>query len=319
LWFFVINIAYLELFLYTNSIWYRFKIILIREVILVKECSSCKEAMSVCEKTKRFAFAHLYNSEKTMNVHIHDCCEIYYSISGGKQFLIDNHFYTVADGDIFFINQFESHHLVQVDQQCHERIIIAVHPDYLKALSSTNTNLNDCFYNKKEQEPNRLHLTLEEQKRFTYFIHKLASTQTFGADLLDQAAFLELMVFLNHVYGIDGRMEICCSPNHHRTHVDDILSFINNNILSDLSIESLASHFYLSSSYLCRIFKSTTGTTINKYILAKRITISKALLSQGYSVLEACEDSGFHDYSNYLKAFTKAVGISPKKYAQFNS
>ena len=27
----------------------------------------------------------------------------------------------------------------------------------------------------------------------------------------------------------------------------------------------------------------------------------------------------FNDYSNYLKAFTKAVGISPKKYAQFNS
>ena len=31
---------------------------------------------------------------------------------------------------------------------------------------------------------------------------------------------------------------------------------------------------------------------------------------------EAC---GFNDYSNYLRAFTKAVGISPKKYAQFHS
>ena len=39
----------------------------------------------------------------------------------------------------------------------------------------------------------------------------------------------------------------------------------------------------------------------------------------GYSVTEACEMCGFNDYSNYLKAFTKAVGISPKKYAQFNS
>ncbi len=58
---------------------------------------------------------------------------------------------------------------------------------------------------------------------------------------------------------------------------------------------------------------------INKYITTKRITISKSLLSQGYSVNEACEACGFNDYSNYLKAFTKAVGISPKKYAQFNS
>jgi AraC-like DNA-binding protein len=33
-------------------------------------------------------------------------------------------------------------------------------------------------------------------------------------------------------------------------------------------------------------------------------------------VTEAYEKSGFTDYSNFFKAFTKAVGISPKKYAQ---
>lgn len=59
--------------------------------------------------------------------------------------------------------------------------------------------------------------------------------------------------------------------------------------------------------------------TINKYITAKRITLSKSLLSEGCSVSETCEKCGFNDYSNFLKAFTKAVGISPKKYAQFNS
>lgn len=75
----------------------------------------------------------------------------------------------------------------------------------------------------------------------------------------------------------------------------------------------------MSTSYLCRIFKEATGTTINKYITAKRITLSKSLLDQGYSVSEACEVCGFNDYSNYLRAFTKAVGISPKKYAQFHS
>ena len=101
--------------------------------------------------------------------------------------------------------------------------------------------------------------------------------------------------------------------------VDEILSYINTHISENLTLEELSAHFFLSSSYLCRIFKATTGTTINKYITAKRITISKSLLSQGHSVNEACEACGFNDYSNYLKAFTKAVGISPKKYAQFNS
>ena len=55
----------------------------------MKECISCKESMRQCMDTHTFAFAHLYNDEKAMDMHIHDCYEIYYSISGGKQFLID--------------------------------------------------------------------------------------------------------------------------------------------------------------------------------------------------------------------------------------
>ena len=42
--------------------------------------------------------------EKAMDMHIHDCYEIYYSICGGKQFLIDNCFYTIAPGEFYCIS-----------------------------------------------------------------------------------------------------------------------------------------------------------------------------------------------------------------------
>lgn len=127
------------------------------------------------------------------------------------------------------------------------------------------------------------------------------------------------MVFLNNAYHNESQKKNVENQTQYHTQVDEILTFINQNIQSELTIDLLAAHFYLSSSYLCRIFKATTGTTINKYITAKRITISKALLSEGYSVNEACEQCGFRDYSNYLKAFRKAVGISPKKYTQLGA
>lgn len=287
----------------------------------MKGCISCKESMKQCMDTHTFAFAHLYNDEKAMDMHIHDCYEIYYSISGGKQFLIDNYFYDINDGDIFLINQFESHYLTQIDQQKHERIILSIDPDYLKQISTGQTNLNHCFQFRGTDMPHQLHLSAEEQTRFIYFIHKLRSNSGFGEDILDRATFLELMVFLNRAF--DKRCRASADdepkPSGYHAQVDEILSYINTHISENLTLEELSAHFFLSSSYLCRIFKATTGTTINKYITAKRITISKSLLSQGYSVNEACEACGFNDYSNYLKAFTKAVGISPKKYAQFNS
>lgn len=283
------------------------------------EFSSCKQAIQSCLDTKSFAIAHLYNDEKPMAMHIHDSYEIYFSVSGGKQFLIDNRFYDIRPGDIFFINQYESHYITQIDQQVHERILISIYPDFLRSLSTQDTDLDYCFQKRDIPSPHRVALAEEEQKRFIYFIHRLSSISGFGSDVTERAAFAEMMVFLNRIFYKHGKIDLVEEEPSYHSQMDDILTYINQNLSSLLTIEALSAHFYLSPSYLCRIFKSTTGMTINKYITAKRITLSKALLSEGYSVSETCEMSGFNDYSNFLKAFTKAVGISPKKYAQFNS
>ncbi len=285
----------------------------------MKEFTSCRLATQYCIDNKYFAVAHLYKDDKPMDMHIHDCYEIYYSISGGKQFLIDNRFYDIEPGDIFFINQYESHYLTQVDTGVHERIVISIFPDYLQSLSSPDTDLSHCFTYREDGVPHKLHFDAEMSKRFIYLIHKITDTNGFGSDLTERCAFTELMVFLNKTFYQNGHSVPAEITVTNHAQVDDILTYINRHISEELTLDALSAHFYLSSSYLCRIFKSTTGTTINKYITARRITIAKALLNEGFSVTEACEKCGFNDYSNFLKAFTKAVGISPKKYAQFNT
>ncbi len=284
----------------------------------MREFSSCKQAINFCISQKYFSIAHLYNDEKPMDMHIHDCYEIYYSISGGKQFLIDNSFYDIIPGDIFLINQYESHYLAQIDKEVHERIVLSIYPDYLSSLSSEKTDLNNCFKLRDSTAAHKLHLDPEAQKRFIYFIHKILDSGGFGSDLTEQAAFIELMVFLNKVFNKNSNHQQAENQATNHAQVDDILTYINRNIQHNLNIETLSSYFFISDSYLCRIFKATTGTTINKYVTAKRITIAKALLNEGMSVTETCEKCGFNDYSNFLKAFIKAVGISPKKYAQYN-
>ena len=102
----------------------------------MKEESSCGAAIKSCLENKYFSIAHLYKEEKTMSIHINECYEIYYSISGGKQFLIDNKFYDINPGDLFVINQFESHYISKIDKIVHERIVISIHPEFLKSLCS---------------------------------------------------------------------------------------------------------------------------------------------------------------------------------------
>ena len=42
--------------------------------------------------------------------------------------------------------------------------------------------------------------------------------------------------------------------------VDAILSYLNNNIQNPVSIGDLAKHFYISESYICRIFPPPKAT-----------------------------------------------------------
>ena len=283
----------------------------------MQELISCKAAIENCQRTRSFSIAHLYKEEKAMEMHIHDCYELYYSISGGKQFLIDNRFYSIAPGDLFIINQYESHKLTQIDSCVHERIVLSIHPDFVKRLSTQETDLDHCFSTRDGHFQHKLSLNKEQQKRFLYYISKITSAEGFAHDIIERAAFMELLVMINALSSANDT-QATHSVYKYNHQVEDILSYINQNLSQTITMEQLSGHFYLSSSYICRIFKAATGTTINKYITARRISIAKAHLNDGSSVAEAFERSGFADYSNFFKAFTKAVGISPKKYANLS-
>ena len=283
----------------------------------MKELNSCKEAMAKSIENKYFAVAHLYKDEKAMEMHIHDCYEVYFSISGGKQFLIDNQVYDIAPGDLFLINQYDSHYLSQIDKELHERIVIMIDPEYMRSISSEETNLDACFRNRSEHFSHKISLTQEQQGRFLYFINKLVTSNGYGHDLLERATFTELFVMINKIVADRENNTEPEKSSTYNEQVDSILSYLNNNLQYPVSIGDLSRHFYISESYICRIFKAATGTTINKYMTARRISIAKSLLAEGIGVSEVCERCGFSDYSNFLKAFTKSVGISPKKYSQY--
>ena len=62
------------------------------------------------------------------------------------------------------------------------------------------------------------------------------------------------------------------------------------------------------------MFNRYCGTTVTKYIISKRITEAKKLLSNGKSVTETAFASGFNDYANFIRTFKKTVGVPPGKY-----
>ena len=292
----------------------------------MKIFNNCAEATEACLSNNYFSIAHLYKDEPSKGIHMHDCYELYYSISGAKQFFIDNQFYPIEPGNAFFINQFESHCLTQIDNDSHERILILISPPYLKSISTETTDLDACF---REHPPGRSHriaLDPEEQKRFLFYIDNLKEISNFGSDVMERSTFALLMVYMTKRYLKFVRHRStpqsplpASDAASHDVKVAGILSYINQNLNRPISLEQIADQFHLSPSYICRIFKDATGDTVNKYINTQRILQAKILLTKGHSVTETAERCGFENYSTFFRAFTKVTNISPKNYIQFST
>jgi len=279
--------------------------------------NSCKAAIKDCIEKKYFSVAYLFDEEKTLDLHIHDCYEIFYSISGAKKFLIGEKYYDINPGDVFVINQFENHH-VSVDETKNERIVISVFPDFLESISTGQTDLAVCFCKRDGEYSNKIALPKDSQQRFVRLCHKITGTSGYGADIIERAAFTEIMVMLNDTFQNLHSDEKDNFQFAYNRMVNDVIQYINAHIGEKLTVSGIAGEFFVSESYLCRIFKLETGTTMNKYLNSRRISIAKALLKNGASATEACAESGFNDYANFVKTFKKSVGIPPKQYARMD-
>jgi two-component system, response regulator YesN len=97
-----------------------------------------------------------------------------------------------------------------------------------------------------------------------------------------------------------------------------ILKYVKENYFNeDLSIKSIADYTFLTSTYLCLIFKNGTGKTINQFITEVRMEKAKELLKdRKIKLYEVASKVGYPDANYFAKAFKKMVGLNPSEYRE---
>lgn len=88
----------------------------------------------------------------------------------------------------------------------------------------------------------------------------------------------------------------------------------NNYRDSLLSLDSIANQLYVNKSYLARVYRESYNLTVYQTIIDRRLLRATELLHQGTPVKQAYLDSGFKDYSAFLKAFKKKYSVLPTEY-----
>ena len=98
--------------------------------------------------------------------------------------------------------------------------------------------------------------------------------------------------------------------------INTILLFIDENLDSELSLETIANIGFYSPFHFHRIFKAITNETLNSYITRKRIekTASILLHQKTVSITALSLQYGFNSNSSFTRTFKKFYGISPSEF-----
>jgi AraC-like DNA-binding protein len=102
---------------------------------------------------------------------------------------------------------------------------------------------------------------------------------------------------------------------YHDYHLyDQLTAYIEEHMDEDLSLDTLAKHFFVSKYHIAHIFKDNIGISIHQYITKKRLSLCKDAISGKMNITDAYQKFGFGDYSSFYRAFKKEFGISPKDF-----
>lgn len=258
---------------------------------------------------------HLTDSKiKDYSYHYHDFDKILILISGDVTYHIEGKTFKLEPYDIVLVNAFEVHKPVINSNSPYERVIIYISPDFIDSYKKDNVDLSRCFVNAKENNTNVLRINSLKKSKLYSVVNELDESfkdNLFGNELYKKALFIEFMIHLNRL-SINKEINYI-ETNYSNKKILSVIKYINDNLSKDMSIDSLAAHFFISKYYLMHSFKDETGFTINNYITTKRLLYAKSLIESGISITNACYQCGFKNYSTFSRAYKKVFNTSARK------
>ncbi|MGG1311536.1 response regulator [Cohnella laeviribosi] len=105
------------------------------------------------------------------------------------------------------------------------------------------------------------------------------------------------------------------SPYSSDSLIDNIKTYIQKNYGKDLTLDRVASLFYLNPSYLSYLFKEKTGENFTDYTNRLRIEHAKRLLAEtDEKVYKIAKTLGFDNDKYFFRLFKKLTGFTPEQY-----
>ena len=241
------------------------------------------------------------HSFKKKSIHWHTYYEMELVIKGSGKHIINGNQHEFRAGDIFLIRPSDFHEFELDDEGT--TCLIEIPASYL---STDVVNLllasnDDLIYHYEKEQFNIM-------LNFFYSIKEHCDKKGKLDSLLTNHMLNSLiLLFVGNIN--DNFFEMTPNANNR---LREIIFYIQKNFRQDITLESIASTFYISKGYLCSFFKSATGISISTYIRKFRLSYAARLVATtNLKSIEISESCGFNSVVTFLRSFKEEYNMSP--------
>jgi AraC-like DNA-binding protein len=221
--------------------------------------------------------------------HIHTFNEILYLVHGNINYTVESETLHLTEGDIVVIPAGKYHFASGDLDNNYERYVLKfpnrLVPDYIAGKFSDN----NFFYT--------------GSKKFNISFNLLDSyVESYSNEecyVLSISELTKLIVML------------CHTPSQQAVNdngfIREVIQFIDDNIYSPITMQSLIDHFNYSKSHICTEFNKHLKIPVMQYVRSKKIIAAHQLILGGMKKSEVAEKLGFENYSTFYRCYKKLI------------
>lgn len=235
--------------------------------------------------------------------HTHDQYELYYLLSGERDFFIRNRTYRVNEGSFVFVEKEELHRTIDTGVPNHERVVINFSESLLAGFTLSGRN-------------GVITLPPQEQYKGDTLVREMiaeAKGNAPGSEVMLEVLLKQLLLILFRTQAEQTEPELQPSFSHRM--MSEVAAYVGAHYEESLLLKDVAERFFISPYYLSRKFKQCTGFGFAEYVHHVRIREAQRLLREtDLKIIEVAEQSGIGPVANFHKLFKKMNDCSPLQY-----
>ena len=252
----------------------------------------------------------------------HDYCELTVHDENFCDVFVENRKYISSVGSIYTFRPGELHYGIWTypganrgksddTEHYHSRFIMEFPADCFDSISPDRSLLR-CFFDRNAGEKNMTLFPEEDRSAMLnrlYGITNAIAAKDPTVEVKILIAVLDILEKLNLYY---RRMDDASGQLSPKMHA--ITLYIKQNAALSPSLSDLSEQFNISVSTIERMFRRELGLRPAKYLKLIRLQHARRLLDNGSSLTQACFESGFGDYSHFIKDFRLQYNVTPGEY-----